>query len=802
MWGLVLDTTYNKDSFRTIIILFFSLLVIFSIIPLLFRGNEYYSTLITDISAVFFNIIAAAILSYTADWASKNHRKSYPAWLFLAIAQSCYAFADIIYLMLDSILKVPAYPSVADVFFLAYYPLFAIGLYLMFKPIKINPKIFIDVLIAMISATLILWSLIILPTISINGHEISSLFSISYIFLDILLLFVVISLLLNINKKALITPLAFFSLALFSQIFGDVFYAYFDLSDLWFYDWSSTVLYTLGNVFTALAAISCFKRIELEIKPFMSNYRSLKKRKNWISYFPLFLVIVVYSLIIYIENPADELLWGVGAIVVLVVIRQFISINEIKKAQEALETNKNLILRREEQLKFVTSNMMDVIAETDENGRLKFLSESAFWLFGYTTEELIGTKLIDYLHPNDKKTFQETLETSIKTNAVGRIKYRLKTKNGDYLWLDSIEKPVFSNNKFYRFISSMRDITEQENAKKALIKTENTYRTIFENTGTLTMIMDKNLNIQLVNTEFEKFSGYSKDEIESKLNLNEFAEDYGKENLNSFIFIKNKGNEDHLNKEISLKNREGIKSYFVFTTETIPNSDKILMSLIDISDRKEKEKIIEESLIEKEMMLKEIHHRVKNNLQIISSLLNLQSENVSNENDLDLFIKSRDRVKSMAMIHEKLYQSENLSKINFKDYLYYLSQELLTSYSIRDRVNLNFDCDDVYMGVETAVPCGLLVNELITNSMKHAFPYGLKGHINIILNDFNGEYELIIHDDGVGFPDDVDYENSNSLGLQIVNNLVNQINGSIELNSNHGTEFKIKFKELNYKKRF
>jgi PAS domain S-box-containing protein len=796
----------NRNSFKKYAIFLFSLLVIFTIIPIFLSGDEYYSTFSTNFSTVFFNIIAAATLSYAAHWASKHNRKSYVAWLFLAIAQSAYAFADIIYMFLDSFLKVNAYLSVADVFFLAYYPLFAIGLFIMFRPIKINPKIFIDIFITMISATLILWSLIILPTLNTNAIIASTLLSVSYIFLDILLLFVILSLLLNINKKALLTPLALFSLAIFSQIFGDVFYAYFDLSSIAFYDMSGSILYSLGNIFAALAAISCYKQIEINLKPILFKFRSIKKQKNWISYFPLFLVIIAYGLVIYIEDPADEILWGVGFIVVLVIVRQFISINEIKKAQEDLEKNKNLILRRKEQLKFITSNMMDIISETNEKGILKFVSESSFWILGYTPQELTGSKLLDYVHPEDRKIFRETIETSMKKRIVGRIKFRLKNKNGNYLWFESIEKPVFYNDKFYRIISSIRDINEEESAKNALIKTENKYRTIFENTGTLSLIIDKDLNINLVNHKFEKFSGYYKDEIESKLNLKDFIDDNDKKSTNACNMIKNQNKENMecfeiKNQEISLVDRYGNQRFFVFTSELISSSDSILMSLIDITDRKDKEKIIKESLVEKDMMLKEIHHRVKNNLQIISSLLNLQSGNVSDDKDLELFIESRDRVKSMAMIHEKLYQSENLSKINFKDYLENLTQQLLMSYDLSGKVNLNFDCDDVFMGIETAVPCGLLVNELITNSMKHAFPDELSGNISIALKEYD-DYELIIRDDGIGLPNDINIEESNSLGLQIINNLINQIDGTIEINNSHGTQFKIKFQELDYQKRF
>ena len=658
----------------------------------------------------------------------------------------------------------------------------------MFRPIKINPKIFIDILIVMISATLILWSLVIRPTLHVNGQVISSVFSISYIFLDIFLLLVILILLLNQNKKPLITALAFFSLAMFSQIFADVFYAYFDLSSLMVYDWSSSFLYKLSSIFTALAALSCLKNIELNLEPFLSHYRSLKKSKNWITYFPLILVIFVYGLIIYIEDPNDELLWGVGAIVILVVLRQFISINDIKKAQKSLKENKNLILRREEQLKFITSNMLDFIAESDENGNLKYVSESVYWLLGYTPQELIGQKLIDHIHVDDKINYLKAMNRAMENKSAGRIKYRIKNKNGTYLWLETIGKPVFSNKQFHSFICSSRDINQQEYAKEALKKSENKYRTIFENTGTLTLILDDNLNIKMVNEEFERFSGYSKLDIESKLNFKDFIDENNPESKEGCLKLKKNFNNKVLkNYEIGLIDRYGTKKYFVFTAESIPDTNKTLISLIDISDRKKSEKIIQDSLIEKEMMLKEIHHRVKNNLQIISSLLNLQSESVSNKEDLNLFIESKNRVKSMAMIHENLYQSGNLSKINFKEYLCYLSEQLLVSYALNNRVKLNFDCKDVFLSIETAVPCGLLVNELITNSMKHAFPNDRAGNINIALNNFGQEYELIIEDDGIGMPENINFKEYNSLGLKIINNLVNQIEGTIELNNDVGT---------------
>ncbi|MCK9151861.1 sensor histidine kinase [Methanobacterium alcaliphilum] len=799
-----MDAALNKKSFNQTALILFIVIIIFSIIPILFFDNGINSIYVTDATAVIFNIIAAAALSYTANWASKHNRKNYSAWLFLAIAQSSYAFGDIVYLFLDLVLKVSPYPSLADLFFIAYYPIFAIGILMLFRPLKINLKTLIDILIVMTSSTLILWFLVIHPTLDLNGGVvISSIFSVSYIFLDILMLLVILILLLNLTKKPLIAPLLFFSGAIFSQIFADIIYAYYDLSSIALFDWISSILYLLGYFFVTLAAISCYKRIEMNLEPFLSKYKSLKKRKTWLSYLPLILVVIVYSLIIYIEDPYDELLWGVGAIVVLVLIRQFISLNEIKKAQKTLKKNRDIILKREEQLRFINSNMMDLITESNETGHLKFVSESSFWLFGYSSEFMLGKKLIDFIHPEDKKSFEESVKNAIRTRIFNRIHYRFMNKKGEYIWLETIGKPIYSHDAFRGFIGSTRDITTQKNAQDALEKSETRYRTIFENTGTLTLIYDENMDITLINSEFEYFSGISKEILDENTNLIKFVAPEDRERFLGYHNIKKLNpNAVPKNYELNLINYKGESKSFITNTQPIPNTNKNLMSLIDITEQKKAEKLIQDSLHEKDMMLREIHHRVKNNLQVISSLLNLQSSTISDEKDLELFIESQNRIKSMALIHENLYQSEKMSHINFKDYLNYLANQLLMSYSLNTRVSLNMDCEDIYLGLETAVPCGLMANEIITNSMKHAFPNESKGNINIIFKEKENNYLLSISDDGIGLPDDLDLENSTSLGIQIIRSLINQIDGELKIKKDNGTEFIITFKELDYNERF
>jgi len=218
----------------------------------------------------------------------------------------------------------------------------------------------------------------------------------------------------------------------------------------------------------------------------------------------------------------------------------------------------------------------------------------------------------------------------------------------------------------------------------------------------------------------------------------------------------------------------------------------------EITERMRAEEQIKVSLEEKEVLLKEIHHRVKNNLQVISSLLNLQSRCVEDQSVLELFQESQNRIRSMALIHEKLYRSQDLVRIDFAEYIRNLATHLVRSYRANlGPVNLKVDANDVSLSVDAAVPCGLIINELVSNSLKYAFIDGREGEIRIELrSDRDHQLTLIVGDNGVGFPKDLDFRHTESLGMQLVNTLTNQLGGTVELHSDGGTEFKITFTTL------
>ena len=213
------------------------------------------------------------------------------------------------------------------------------------------------------------------------------------------------------------------------------------------------------------------------------------------------------------------------------------------------------------------------------------------------------------------------------------------------------------------------------------------------------------------------------------------------------------------------------------------------------------EKELKKSLNEKEVLIREIHHRVKNNMQIISSLLNLQIQYEDLDETVGVLKESQGRVKSMAIIHEKLYQSSNLTNINFKEYIKSLIFDIFHSYGIKNgSIKSVLDIKDIYLNIETSIPLGLIINEIVTNSVKYAFPKS-KGMVMIKLKSLDEHMELTIADNGIGMPADLDIENSKTLGLQLVNNLVNQLDGKLEIDTREGTEFKICFNEIKYRER-
>jgi PAS domain S-box-containing protein len=258
--------------------------------------------------------------------------------------------------------------------------------------------------------------------------------------------------------------------------------------------------------------------------------------------------------------------------------------------------------------------------------------------------------------------------------------------------------------------------------------------------------------------------------------------------------------------QLQARRRDGAEFSVELTVSLIRNEEDkpvgIMASVVDITEHLKAEEM------EKNLLLaKEIHHRIKNNLQVISSLLFLQSEYVRDSKTREMFKESQNRVRSMALLHQKLYQSKNLSGIDSSEYIKDLTRNLLSSYGVSDTdIRLAVVAEGITLGMDTAVPCGLIINELVSNSLKHAFPSDGAGEIRVELTrserpaDVDPQeeaawYRLVVADNGIGFPEELDFRKTDSLGLKIVCTLTDQLGGRIELRRNGGSTFTILFQE-------
>ncbi len=233
-----------------------------------------------------------------------------------------------------------------------------------------------------------------------------------------------------------------------------------------------------------------------------------------------------------------------------------------------------------------------------------------------------------------------------------------------------------------------------------------------------------------------------------------------------------------------------------------PEGTVVLAVVRDMTERLEADRQ-RQLAVRNETLMREIHHRVKNNLQVILSLLSVQSENVRDPAALAIITESESRIRSVALVHEKLYRSDELGAIDFAEYINDLCVNLFHSFGgCASGIRLELKVDGARLDVDSAVPCGLIVNELVSNSLKHAFPDGLSGAVTVVMNTAGNHVELVVRDDGVGWPAALDINNSKGLGLQLVSLLANQLDGKLDvLERCAGTALRIRFEELKYRER-
>ena len=342
-----------------------------------------------------------------------------------------------------------------------------------------------------------------------------------------------------------------------------------------------------------------------------------------------------------------------------------------------------------------------------------------------------------------------------------------------------------------------RQKVERNRAEEELRASEEKYRTLVENAGEAIFVAQEGM-LKFANAKTEEIIGYTREELTSKSFI-EFIHSDDRALVLDRHIKRQQGVEIPSGYSFRVVHRSGDTLWVELNVVVIDWEGKpaTLNFLTNITERKLAEEQIKASLEEKKVLLREIHHRVKNNMQVIISLLRLQAEQIGEKRYSDMLKESQDRIKAMALIHERLYQSKDFANINFDEYVESIVNGLFRSHGVNtEQIILRIKVQDVSLDLENAIPCGLIINELVSNSLKHAFPQGRKGEIRISLRSIGmEEIELILGDDGVGIPEDLDIEKTDSLGLHLVSILVeHQLGGEIDLNREGGTEYRILFR--------
>jgi two-component system response regulator len=356
-----------------------------------------------------------------------------------------------------------------------------------------------------------------------------------------------------------------------------------------------------------------------------------------------------------------------------------------------------------------------------------------------------------------------------------------------------------------RALEEYKEKLERKLAENALRRSEEQFRAVAESAVDIIITTDINGSIVFFNNSLTKIFGYTQGELNGK-NLTHLLPDRSKKYyLNELQKFKESGQHEFMGKLVTITGlkKDGTEFPFEMSLAAWISEEKTYLTSIirDLTERQKTEKQIKKSLHEKEVLINEIHHRVKNNMQIISSLLNLQTHFASDIKTVNILKETQNRVKSMAIVHEKLYQSPDLTHINFYNYIVSLVTHLFDSYGItKSQIKKVIDVQYINLNIDTAVPCGLIICEIVSNSLKYAFKEGRIGKVTVSLKIKEEKFHLTISDDGIGFPEEIDFKKTDSLGLQLVNSLTNQIDGEIQLDKTNGTKFNITFKELEYNK--
>ena len=447
----------------------------------------------------------------------------------------------------------------------------------------------------------------------------------------------------------------------------------------------------------------------------------------------------------------------------------------------------------EERYRLLAENARDMISRHNPEGVFLYASPACRSLLGYKPEELLGRSLTEFIHPEDLQKILRHYPTLLDAFAGGAVTCRARKADGTYTWIETSARPVrkLLSDQVREIAAVSRDVNERREKEEALHR----YEFIANTSHELMALINRDYIHEAANDAYCRALGKTRNDVVghslATVWLPDTFAEVIKTPLEECLSGKEVRYEGWCTMEGGGRRCFDIRHYPYLNSRS--EVTHCVLVAVDITERKSTEESTQAMLKQKEVLLKEVHHRVKNNLQVISSLLNLQLNVISNKETRELIRESQNRVRSMALIHEKLYQSNDPGAVDLEDYLRSLTRDLFRSYGVGG-VNLKLEVEEIKVDVDTAIPCGLIVNELVSNALKYAFPLGREGQVFLKAGMVSRQQvALSVSDNGIGLPADITDRSASTLGFQLVHMLVKQLRGTLDIVKNGGTTFLITF---------
>ncbi len=467
---------------------------------------------------------------------------------------------------------------------------------------------------------------------------------------------------------------------------------------------------------------------------------------------------------------------------------------ELQAQNEELIVSDTALRESEERFQLLFNNAPLGYQSLDIDGN--FIEVNQQWLdtLGYSRKEVIGNWFGNFLAPAYRDAFRKRFPI-FKAQGHIHSEFEMLHKNGRKMFISFDGKIGHDlNGAFKQTHCILQDISERKIADESLILSEAKYKALFENISDAIFIYDPiSFEILSANKATSEIYGYDNDELIGMSCL-KFSAEIEKSKVVA-AQILNEGNARVPCRRHRKKDGSDIYVQISAAKVSVLGHDMLFTVCKDISEQRLANGKIESLLAEKELILKEVHHRIKNNLSTISSLLSLQTRAMKDSSAIHAFKDTESRVKSMSILYDKLYQANDVTQLSLKDYLPVLVKEIIANFPNNKSVEVEVLVDDFVLGAKRLQALGILVNELITNTMKYAFIEGESGFIFVSATSANGHVTICVQDDGKGIPESVSFENSTGFGLQLVQALTQQLDGTIQIERGNGTKFVLKFEQ-------